>query len=286
MKEIPTKTPLVTCEWLQDNLNSPGIVLLDCTFMLPNQERNAFDEYRREHIPGAQFFDIDYIADRESNLPHMLPSTEVFATSVGELGIDNKTQIIVYDNNCFMASARVWWTFRVFGYHNIFVLNGGLKRWKADGGIVNSEIVRRPSKQFDAVFHPSLVYDLAKMRKLTVAKTHKIIDARSPSRFSGIEKEVRPGLLSGHIPGSTNLHYNTLVNLDTNELVTLEKLEFLYNAVGIKGDQPIVATCGSGVTASIIALGLFCLGFENIPVYDGSWTEWGGCLDTPIETEP
>ena len=243
------------------------------------------DEYRREQIHGAQFFDIDAIADRKSDLPHMLPSEEVFARSMGNLGIDNQTRVIVYDNNCFMASARVWWTFRVFGYRNIFVLNGGLKGWKARGGTVDSEIVQRTIETINAVYHPELVCGLEAMRALMTSGSHKIIDARSPNRFSGTEKEVRHGLRSGHIPGSVNLHYNTLLNPETNELAALEELETLYSDVGIDPDCPIVTTCGSGVTASILALGLFCLGHENIPVYDGSWTEWGGRADTPIETQ-
>ncbi len=284
MNRIQSKSPLVTCEWLENNLDVSGLVLLDGAFVLPNQGRKAIDEYEREHIPGAQFFDIDLIADRESDLPHMLPSAEVFARSAGDLGIDNQTKIVVYDSNSFIASARVWWTFRVFGYANIFVLNGGLKRWKSRGGIVDSEHAQRASKQFNAVYHPELVCDLEGMRELMTAGSHKIIDARSPSRFSGTEKEVRLGLRSGHIPGSVNLHYNTLVNPETNELAALEELETLYRNVGADGNRPIVTTCGSGVTASILALGLFCLGYENVPVYDGSWTEWGGRMDTPIET--
>lgn len=283
MSEIQNN-PLVNCAWLLSRLDAQDIVVLDGTFILPNQERNAYDEFLAVHIPGAQFFDIDLIADRKNPLPHMLPSAEDFSAAVGDLGINNQTKVIVYDNNSFMASARIWWTFRVFGHHDVLVLNGGLKRWKATGGMVVSDSVQPVKNQFISHFNANLVCDLEGMRAVIENESHNILDARSSNRFSGAEAELRPGLRSGHIPGSLNLHYESLVNSETGELASLPELKALYGEAGINDKKPIVTTCGSGVTASILALGLFCQGYKSIPVYDGSWTEWGGRTDTPIET--
>ena len=281
-KNLNPNFPLVTCEWLASNQGSGALVILDGSFILPNQDRNAYDEFCNAHIPGAQFFDIDRVADRTNPLPHMLPSAQEFEKAVGELGIDNQTKVVVYDNNAFMASARVWWTFRAFGHGNVFVLNGGFKRWRAEGREIENEIIETPARKFHSDFNPDLVCDLERMKSIINDGSHTILDARSPGRYSGNNPEIRPGLRSGHIPGSVNLHYATLVNSETGEFPPVGQLEALYSRTGVDPKTPIVTTCGSGVTACILALGLYCLNIENIPVYDGSWSEWGGLQDVPI----
>lgn len=282
MNDREVKSPLVSCNWLQDNLDNPRIAILDCSFFLPNQNRYGGEEFLAEHIPGSQFFDIDLIADRNNPLPHMLPTTEEFSTAVGGLGIDNQTKVVVYDNNGYMASARVWWTFRVFGHTNVVVLNGGLKGWKIRTRSVVSKVETPHTTRFAAQFNDDLVCDLDGMKNFVATGSHRIVDARSSARFLGREPEIRPGLRSGHIPGSVNLHYRKLANQGTGEFAGVQELDRLFSRLGAR--KPMVTTCGSGVTASILALGLFCLGIEEIPVYDGSWTEWGGQPDTPAET--
>lgn len=278
------RSALVSCEWLAARIDAPGIVLLDATFFLPRQGRNAREEFRQAHIPGARFFDVDVIADTGNPLPHMLPGPERFGEAVGRLGIDNRIKVIVYDNNAFMASARAWWTFRVFGHDNVAVLDGGFARWKQLGAPITAAMHSPTPRRFHAKLNRQLVCTLEQVCELSENRSAQILDARSPARFSGNEPEVRPGLHSGHIPGSCNLHYATLVDPETHTLLPAETLRALYRQAGTGPDEPIVTTCGSGVTAAILALGLYRLGRQDVPVYDGSWTEWGGRSDTPVET--
>jgi thiosulfate/3-mercaptopyruvate sulfurtransferase len=279
-----TVSPLVNAQWLADHLNSPEVVVLDATFFPPHQERDAAKEYLDAHIPGARFFDIDAIADHESPLPHMLPSEVLFAESVGRLGIDNRTQVVVYDNNSFMASARVWWTFRVFGHERIVVLDGGLADWRAQGFATESGPVSAAPREFTATFHPALVRRLDEMQILLNDPSVQILDARSPGRFAGVEAEPRPGLRSGHIPGSKNLFFKRLVDEQTQRLKPISELAREFQNADVDLRRPVVTTCGTGVTASVLALGLYCLGNEYAAVYDGSWTEWGSRADTPVST--
>lgn len=282
---MPTETfsPLVGADWLADHLESPEIVVLDATFFLPNQNRDAASEYLQAHIPGARFFDIDAVADHANPLPHMLPSEQVFAEAATRLGIDNRTQIVVYDNNSFMASARVWWTFRVFGHERVVVLDGGLARWKDLGlPLEAGPVIPAPREPFSATFHPGLVRSLEAVKGELNDPSVQILDARSPGRFAGTEPEPRPGLRSGHIPGSRNLFFKHLVDEQTHCLKPLEELEREFHGTGIDLRRPVTATCGTGVTASVLALALYRLGNEYAAVYDGSWTEWGGRDDTPI----
>jgi thiosulfate/3-mercaptopyruvate sulfurtransferase len=276
------QSPLVDAEWLLERLDSPDIVILDATFFLPNQGRDAKQEYAAEHIPGAQFFDIDAVADLNDSLPHMLPSPEFFAASVGQLGIDNRTHVVVYDNNSFMASARVWWTFRVFGHDRVSVLDGGLSIWKAKGLPVDSNPVSAESRPFKASFDANLVRNLEQMKALVGDTGTQIIDARSPGRFAGTEPEPRPGIRSGHIPGSRNLFFKQLVDDSTQCLKAIAEIQKAFENAGTDFEKPVVTTCGTGVTASVLALGLYCLGHKSVAVYDGSWTEWGGLSDTPV----
>jgi len=275
---------LLPTDWLASRLGAPGIVTLDASFCLPQQNRNAHMEFAANHIPGAQFFDIDAVADLESPLPHMLPEPEVFTTAVGNMGINNETMVVVYDNNSFMASARVWWTFRVFGHNKIAVLDGGLKAWEIEHNPTVSTRTQSDKQQFVAKYNAHLVRNIDQMKNLIATKENLIVDARSANRFSGTEPESRPGLKSGHIPGSHNLPYNELLDTDTGKLKNANQLAELYREKGINVDAPLVATCGSGVTASILALSLHQLGNTIVPVYDGSWSEWGAASNVPIAT--
>jgi len=277
------QSPLVSTEWLVNRLHSSDIVILDATFFLPNQGRDAKQEYSAAHIPGARFFDIDAVADKSNPLPHMLPSPEFFAASVGQLGIDNQIHVVVYDNNSFMASARVWWTFRIFGHDRVSVLDGGLANWKSKGLALDAGFVTAKLRQFKARFDPSLVRNIEEMRTLVGNTETQIIDARSSGRFTGNEPEPRPGIRSGHIPGSKNLFFKRLIDEATQRLKPPALIRKEFENADTNFEKPIVATCGTGVTASVLALGMYCLGYESVAVYDGSWTEWGGRNDTPVD---
>ena len=279
-------SPLVSAEWLAERLETPDLVILDATFFLPGQGRNARDEHLHAHIPGAQFFDIDVIADHASDLPHMLPSEAEFAEAASKLGIEEFSTVVVYDNNQFMASARAWWTFRVFDHDHVRVLDGGLARWRELGLPTRSGPEPATRRQFHAVRRPALVRGLDEMREALGHPGSQIVDARSAERFSGQEPEPRPGLRSGHIPGSRNLPFRQLIDAETHCLKPEAELRQAFEAAGIDPGAPVIATCGSGVTAAILALGLYRLGNESAAVYDGSWSEWGLVDGLPISTGP
>ncbi len=272
----------MTTGWLADNLSANQIVVLDATFFMPAQKRNAASEYQAAHIPGSRFFDIDAVADHTTDLPHMLPTAAQFSAAVGRLGIDNQTHVICTDSNNFMASARLWWTFRVFGHEHVSVLDGGTEKWRAENGALSSDPVFLTPKQFTARLLSSLVCDLEQMCHAQQNASPQILDARSPGRFYGKEAEPRAGVRRGHIPGSTNVHFRTLIDDKTLSLKPQPELAALFN---IEKNKPIITTCGTGVTAAILALGLYELGHKDVAVYDGSWTEWGSRSDTPLATD-
>lgn len=276
---------VVKTEWLAAHLRDPDVRVVDGSWHMPQLKRDARAEFDREHIPGAVFFDIDAIADRTSSLPHMLPAPEDFANTVGALGIGSGDRVIVYDVRGVISAARVWWTFRAFGHEAVAVLDGGLKKWRAEGRPVASGAARPTPRTFKAQPRPELVRDLDAMRANLSSQREQVIDARSAGRFAGTEPEPRAGLRGGHIPGSVNVPYETLYRPDAT-LRPAEELRRVFAAAGVDLARPVAATCGSGVTASVLALGLHLLGHRQVAVYDGSWTEWGGRADTPVEGEP
>ena len=249
---------------------------------MPQLKRDARAEFAEAHVPGAVFFDIDQIADPRTSLPHMLPRASDFAHKVGQLGIGDRDRVIVYDARGVVSAARVWWTFRAFGHDAVAVLDGGLPRWRAEGRPVESGTPAPKPRRFTARLRKGLVRDLAAVRQNLTTRRAQVLDARSRGRFSGTEPEPRAGLRSGHIPGSLNLPYDELYEKD-GTLLPPDALRQRFMAAGLDLDKPVVTSCGSGVTASVLALGLFAAGRPDVPVYDGSWTEWGGRDDTPVE---
>ncbi len=278
--------PLVSTEWLAEHLGEPGLRVVDATWYLPHLQRDAGAEYAVAHIPGAVFFDIDAIKDPQSSLPHMLPPAGDFARAVGALGIGDGDRVVVYGGRFGTAAARVWWTFRVFGHDRVAILDGGLARWRAQGRPLESGAMTPAPRGFTAHLRPELVRGLDAMRGNLESRREQVVDARSSGRFLGTEPEPRPGLRGGHIPGSYNLPCDRLFQANDGTLLGPDALQRAFAEAGVDIDKPVVTTCGSGVTAAVLALALYRLGRREVPIYDGSWTEWGGRSDTPVTTDP
>jgi thiosulfate/3-mercaptopyruvate sulfurtransferase len=272
--------------WLASHLHAPDLVVLDGSMHLPGSRRDAKSEYWAAHIPGALFFDIDEIADRSSPLPHMLPPAAMFASRMKRMGIGDGMHIIAYDSEGLYSAARVWWMFRAMGHREVRVLNGGLKKWKAEGRPIEDGPARpRSPRHFTAVRNAELIRDAADVRNLIGSRSAQIVDARDAARFAGRAPEPRPGLRSGHIPGSINVPFASLVNPD-GTMRSADELAATFAAAGVDPAGRVVASCGSGVTAGIIALALAVLGRSDAAIYDGSWSEWGGDHRLPIQTGP
>ena len=276
---LPT---LVTPTWLGTHLGEADLRIVDGSWHMPQLKRDPHREFLDAHIPGAVFFDIDAIADRATSLPHMLPSEADFGRAVGALGLGNGDRIVVYDSRGVISAARVWWTFRAFGHDTVSVLDGGLRAWLAEGRPVESGAPTTRPQRFTAKLRPELVRTLEQVRANLASHHEQVLDARSRGRFAGTEPEARAGVRGGHIPGSLNLPYETLYRPDAT-LRPMDELRCAFEEAGIVPGKPVVTSCGSGVTASVLALGLHLVGHEQVAVYDGSWTEWGGRVDTPVE---
>ena len=271
---------LVSTEWLAEHLGAPGLAIIDASWHLPTANRSGAEEFLAGHIPGAVHFDIDAIADHKSGLPHMLPDTVAFSSAVRKLGLGDGMKIVVYDSLGLFAAPRVWWTFRAFGVSDVVILDGGLPKWIAEGRPLETGPANLKSRHFTARLDHSLVASVDDVREASANKSAEIVDARSAARFRGDELEPRPGLRSGHIPGSRNLPWTDLIA--EGRLRPAEELEAAFASAGFDPNKKIIATCGSGVSASILALALAVTGHERAAVYDGSWAEWGLPSDRPV----
>lgn len=283
--EPDTKSALVSCEWLRQNLYRSNQVILDATFFLPRQQRNAQQEFKLQHIPRAQLFDIDEIADLNSPLPHTLPGADQFAKQVGRIGIDNDTWVFIYDNNHFFASARAWWMFRVFGHDKVKIVDGGLTRWKHLSFPLTSETINPVPKSFNAEFNSELFLDVEKMQLVQQQGSKLILDSRSEDSFKGQRPLNDNGLRLGHIPGSINIPYQNLFAEVDHTLLPVEQMRQIISDAAVDLSKPMVTTCGSGVSAALLLLALYQIGIHEVPMFDGSWAQWGRQTDLPRQTK-
>lgn len=278
---------LVTTAWLADHLDDPTVVVLDGTYHLPTAGRDADAEFPEGHIPGAQRFDIDKVCDPDDPLPHMVPTAEAFAAAAAALGISNDAMVVVYDVYGLQSAARTWWMFRLFGHDKVAVLDGGMPKWTAEGRALETGAAKaRPAADFRATLRPELVKSRADVLAAVADDGVQIVDARPAGRFTGDEPEPRPGMRSGHIPGSRSIPVGTLLAQDTKEVLAPEALAARFSEAGLDPAKPTISSCGSGVTACVIALAAHRLGHPDMAVYDGSWSDWGSRDDTPVDTGP
>ncbi|MEP0070575.1 3-mercaptopyruvate sulfurtransferase [Pyruvatibacter sp.] len=274
---------LVSVEWVRDHISDPHLVLLDASWHMPAAERDPYAEYGNGHISGARFFDIDAISDTSTPLPHMLPTAEDFAASVGGLGISSADQIVIYDTVGIFSAARAWWMFRAMGHDRVAVMDGGFPAWLASGGTTTDAKEQFERSTYEAQFSPRAVTPLSAMQAASGDASHVILDARPAGRFDGSQPEPRPGLPSGHMPNATSLPFSNVVTAE-GFLKVSSDLENLFAGLGVGDEKNVITTCGSGVTAAILTLALARIGVEETSLYDGSWTEWGSTDGCPIET--
>ncbi|AHC73952.1 3-mercaptopyruvate sulfurtransferase [Candidatus Endolissoclinum faulkneri L5] len=278
---------LVTTKWLADHLNNSNVIVLDCTYHITSSKRDAKAEFLDRHIPCAQHFDIDTICDLNNPLPHMIPSVEIFSKEASNFGIDNDKIVVLYDTYGMYSAARVWWMFRLFGHDKVAVLDGGLPQWQAEGYLLETGLVKnRLLSNFNAIFRRELVKSCDEVLAVVNSGEGQIVDARPSARFTGEEVEPRQGMRSGHIPGSISIPSSEFIDKATMLSVNSNKLFMIFVNSGIDLSKPIIASCGSGVTACNIAISAFRLGYPDVAIYDGSWSEWGSRKDTPVEIGP
>jgi thiosulfate/3-mercaptopyruvate sulfurtransferase len=275
---------LVSTDWLAAHVDDADLRLLDGSFKLPGVTPTAADDYRTRHIRGAMFFDIDAIADHDSPLPHMLPGATEFGTAMSQLGVGADDRVVIYDSAGIVSATRAWWMLRIFGHDRIAVLDGGLPKWLAEGRPVTDTVEAPGRRAFRVKFRPELVRKKVQLLANLESKAEQVLDARTVERFEGKAAEPWPGRRSGRIPGSLNLPYSLLSNAADKTMASREELERRFAAAGVVGGKPVVTSCGSGVTACILAFGLYLTGRDDVAVYDGSWAEWGLPGDTPVTT--
>jgi thiosulfate/3-mercaptopyruvate sulfurtransferase len=276
--------PLVSTDWLANELGKPDLIVFDATKYLPNEDKDGYAEFRRAHIPAARYFDIDVVADSDTDLPHMVPTPGRFAKLMSELGLSNEARVVFYDQKGLASAARGWWLMGLFGHDKAAVLDGGLPKWRREGRAIETG---EPSPPRPTTFRPD--FRATRLRGVgdvlhnTTRRAELVLDARAAGRFTGEVPEPRAGMRSGHIPGSASLPYTDLLNPD-GTFRPADAVRARLEQAGVDGSRPIVTSCGSGVTACILTLGLRVAGLPEGAVYDGSWTEWGGRADTPVET--
>ena len=273
---------LVSTDWLQDHLKDPDLRIFDASWYLPGDSRDGRAEYDAAHIPGARFFDIDEISDLRSELPHTAPPPEKFISRMRAMGVGDGHQVVVYDGAGLFSAARVWWLFRLMGKTDIAVLDGGFPKWQAEGRLVEDMPPMMRDRHITVSVQNHLIKDVTQVASASKLKDYEIVDARAPARFRGEAPEPREGLRSGHIPGSKNVCFKELLNADGTMKGT-EGIEAAFEVAGVDLTKPVITTCGSGVTAAVLALGLERIGHRNHSLYDGSWAEWGMYDDLKIE---
>jgi thiosulfate/3-mercaptopyruvate sulfurtransferase len=276
-------SPLVSTEWLAEHLNAPDVRVADASWYLPQAGRNAKEEYESAHIPRAVFFDIDDLSDEKSPYPHMLAPAPKFASRMRKLGLGDGNLIVVYDGAGIYSAARAWWMLRAMGHEDVVVLDGGFPKWKAEHRPIEDMVPAPYPRHFTPRPNNALLRSFDQVKANIASKAEQVVDARGAGRFGAKEPEPRPGTKGGHIPGSTNTPYTEFTN-QNGTLKSAAELTKIFAARGIDPAKPVVTTCGSGVTASIVLLGLAVLGAKKTALYDGSWSEWGTRADAPIET--
>ena len=282
--EYKNSDALVSTSWLERNLGKSKLSIVDATYYLPNDERNAEESYTLRHIPGAVFFNIDKICDSTVNLPHMLPSPEKFSLQVSELGLGDHNRIVIYDSSGgFLAACRVWWMFRIFGHMDVAILDGGLPKWNHEKRPISKHEVRPQKQHFSAKINYKMVKNIYQMLENIEKESFQVIDARTPGRYYGNDPEPRPTKKVGHIPGSINLPFPVLMNpKDHFTFKSADAIKAAFDDVGININKPTTASCGSGVTAAVITFAVYLIGYAEGAIYDGSWAEWGDHTKTKV----